>query len=294
MFGYVRPDKAELKIKDYETYKAVYCSVCRTLGSEYGVFSRFLLTYDAAFYVFIMKTVFENKSDCAHRGVCRFNPLKKCNYIDEDEYLKSAAALTVIMFYYKILDNIKDSKFFKRLSSRLLLLFVKPKFKKAIKNYSHFNDIISLSMEKQAQAENEEGVSLDKACDSSARALADIFTIGIEDEEQKRLVDRTAYCLGRWVYLMDAFDDLESDIKTKSFNPFVIKYSLKDSANEEIEKEIIRTIRITANETASAFELLQKNCYKPVIENIIFDGMENELQKIINKRQKMRGEFSDE
>ncbi len=198
------------------------------------------------------------------------------------------------MFYYKLRDNIKDSKFFKRLASRLILVYIKPKFKKAIKNYSHFNDIISLSMEKQAQAENEVGVSLDKACDASARALADIFTIGIKDEEQKRLVDRTAYCLGRWVYLMDAFDDLESDIKTESFNPFVIKYSLKDSANEEIEKDIIRTIRITANETASSFELLQKNCYKPVIENIIFDGMENELQKIINKRQKMRGEFSDE
>ncbi len=294
MFGYVRPDKAELKIKDYETYKAVYCSVCRTLGSEYGVFSRFLLTYDAAFYVFVMKTVFQSKSDCAHKGVCRFNPLKKCYYIDEDEYLKSAAALTVIMFYYKLKDNINDSKPLKKFASRLFLLYVKPKFNKAKGKYSQFNDIISLSMQKQAKAENEKCVSLDKACDSSARALADIFTVGIKDEEQKKLVDRTAYCLGRWVYLMDAFDDIEKDIKTNSFNPFVIKYSLIYGVSEEIEKDITRTIRITANETASALELLQKNCYKPVIENIIFDGMENELQKIINKKKKMRGELSNE
>ena len=294
MFGYVRPDKAELKIKDYETYKAVYCSLCRTLGKEYGLFARFFLTFDATFYIFVMKTVFQQNSDCAHRGICRFNPLKKCNYIDDDRFLHDAAALTVIMFYYKIRDNLYDSGFSKKIMSFIVLPYISLKFKKALKEYSQFNEIIKTSIEEQNKLEDEFCDSVDKACDPSAKALEKIFTLGIDDEETKRIVARVSYCLGRWVYLMDAFDDLEKDIKKKSYNPFIEKFNLnKDfllKYDFSVEENIVRSIRLTANETAAAFELLEKKSYKPITENIIFDGMENELQKIIKKKKTKRGE----
>ena len=51
MFGYVTAYKPELKIKDYEAYKGVYCTLCKEMGKEYGLLSRFLLSYDGAFYV---------------------------------------------------------------------------------------------------------------------------------------------------------------------------------------------------------------------------------------------------
>lgn len=288
MFGYVKPDKPELKIKDYETYKAIYCSLCRTLGKEYGLLARFLLTYDAAFYALIKKSVLQAKPDCAYKGVCRFNPLKKCNYIDTDSYLKDAAALTVIMFYYKVLDNINDGKPLKRLASRLVYPYIKIKFNKAVKKYSKYNDIIKISTDEQARIENEKTDSIDIAAHPTAVSLQKIFSYGIKDETQKRIVERIGYCLGRWVYLMDAFDDLENDIKAGAYNPFALKYKLDKSFltgdNKAIEDDIIKSIRLTANETGLALELLDKNCYKPLIENIIFDGMEAELMKIIKKK----------
>ena len=288
MFGYVKPDKPELKIKDYETYKAIYCSLCRTLGKEYGLLARFLLTYDAAFYALLKKSVLQAKPDCAYNGVCRFNPLKKCNYIDTDSYLKDAAALTVIMFYYKVLDNINDGKPLKRMAARLVYPYIKIKFNKAVKKYSKYNDIIKASTYEQARVENEKTDSIDIAAHPTAVSLQKIFSVGIEDETQKRIVERIGYCLGRWVYLMDAFDDLESDIKAGAYNPFALKYKLDKSFltgdNKAIEDDIIKSIRLTANETGLALELLDKNCYKPLIENIIFDGMEAELMKIIKKK----------
>lgn len=288
MFGYVKPDKPELKIKDYETYKAIYCSLCRTLGKEYGLLARFLLTYDAAFYALLKKSVLQAKPDCAYKGVCRFNPLKKCNYIDTDSYLKDAAALTVIMFYYKVLDNINDGKPLKRLASRLVYPYIKIKFNKAVKKYSKYNDIIKASTDEQARIENEKTDSIDIAAHPTAISLQKILSDGIKDETQKRIVERIGYCLGRWVYLMDAFDDLENDIKTGAYNPFALKYKLDKSFltgdNKAIEDDIIKSIRLTANETGLALELLDKNCYKPLIENIIFDGMEAELMKIIKKK----------
>ena len=288
MFGYVKPDKPELKIKDYETYKAIYCSLCRTLGKEYGLLARFLLTYDAAFYALLKKSVLQSKPDCAYKGVCRFNPLKKCNYIDTDSYLKDAAALTVIMFYYKVLDNINDGKPLKRLASRLVYPYIKIKFNKAVKKYSKYNDIIKTSTDEQARIENEKTDSIDIAAHPTAVSLQKIFSDGIKDETQKRIVERIGYCLGRWVYLMDAFDDLENDIKAGAYNPFALKYKLDKSFltgdNKAIEDDIIKSIRLTANETGLALELLYKNCYKPLIENIVFDGMEAELMKIIKKK----------
>ena len=288
MFGYVKPDKPELKIKDYETYKAIYCSLCRTLGKEYGLLARFLLTYDAAFYALLKKSVLQTKPDCAYKGVCRFNPLKKCNYIDTDSYLKDAAALTVIMFYYKVLDNINDGKPLKRLASRLVYPYIKIKFNKAVKKYSKYNDIIKVSTDEQTRIESEKTDSIDIAAHPTAVSLQKIFSDGIENETQKRIVERIGYCLGRWVYLMDAFDDLENDIKAGAYNPFALKYKLDKSFltgdNKAIEDDIIKSIHLTANETGLALELLDKNCYKPLIENIIFDGMEAELLKIINKK----------
>ena len=287
MFGYVKPDKPELKIKDYETYKAIYCSLCRTLGKEYGLLARFLLTYDAAFYALLKKSVLQAKPDCAYKGVCRFNPLKKCNYIDTDSYLKDAAALTVIMFYYKVLDNINDGKPLKRLASRLVYPYIKIKFNKAVKKYSKYNNIIKVSTDEQARIENEKTDSIDIAAHPTAVSLQKILSDEIKDETQKRIVERIGYCLGRWVYLMDAFDDLENDIKAGAYNPFALKYKLDKSFltgdNKAIEDDIIKSIRLTANETGLALELLDKNCYKPLIENIIFDGMEAELMKIIKK-----------
>lgn len=288
MFGYVKPDKPELKIKDFETYKAIYCSLCKTLGKEYGLFARFLLTYDATFYAIFRKTVFQSKPDCAHRGVCRFNPLKKCNYIETDGCLKDAAALTVIMFYYKVLDNLHDEKFPKKLLSRLVYPYIKIKFNKAVKKYSNYNAIIKSSIEEQARVEDEKTDSIDRAAHPTALSLQKIFSDGIENETQKRVAERVGYCLGRWVYLTDAFDDLEDDLKTGSYNPFAQKYKLDKSyltdKNPDIENDIIRSIRLTANETGLALELLDKKCYKPLIENIVFDGMESELMKIINKK----------
>ena len=288
MFGYVKPDKPELKIKDYETYKAIYCSLCRTLGKEYGLLARFLLTYDAAFYALLKKSVLQAKPDCAYKGVCRFNPLKKCNYIETDSYLMDAAALTVIMFYYKVLDNINDGKPLKRLASRLVYPYIKIKFNKAVKKYSKYNNIIKVSTDEQARIENEKTDSIDIAAHPTAVSLQKILSDGLKDETQKRIVERIGYCLGRWVYLMDAFDDLENDIKTGAYNPFALKYKLDKSFltgdNKAIEDDIIKSIRLTANETGLALELLDKNCYKPLIENIIFDGMEAELMKIIKKK----------
>ena len=112
MFGYIRACKPELKMKEFETYKAVYCSLCRRLGKSYGMLSRMTLSYDFTFLALLNMSLsdgcvaFEQKR-------CAFNPLKKCNYCKCDDALELPSAAAMIMLYYKILDNIADERGFK-------------------------------------------------------------------------------------------------------------------------------------------------------------------------------------
>ena len=128
MFGYVRACKPELKIKEYETYKAVYCSLCRLMGREYGLWSRFTLSYDFTFLALLNMAMTEG-CDPVERGRCFFNPLKKCNYCKNSEPLYMPAAAAMIMCYYKLLDNISDEKGIKKIG----YIIIKPLFKRANK-----------------------------------------------------------------------------------------------------------------------------------------------------------------
>ncbi|MFR3456804.1 MAG: DUF5685 family protein, partial [Acutalibacteraceae bacterium] len=143
MFGYVRIYKPELKIKDYEIYKAAYCSVCRALGRHYGVIARGLLSYDATF-LYLYRAAISEVADCKYKkGVCPFNPLKKCGYIcGQDKAFEFVASVTVILSYFKLIDSINDSGFFKRSFCRLALPYMKRKYKKAKALYPNLCAVI--------------------------------------------------------------------------------------------------------------------------------------------------------
>ena len=135
MFGYVKVCKPELRVREYEEYKAVYCTLCKTLGKEYGVLSRVLLSYDATFYVLLRECALQAAMPCYKKGRCRFNPLTKCGYCENPAAsYREAAALTVLMSYQKVLDNITDGRGFKNLPRACVSPFCAGNIKKQKKN----------------------------------------------------------------------------------------------------------------------------------------------------------------
>ena len=127
MFGYVTVYKPELKVKEYEAYKGVYCTLCKEMGKEYGILSRFLLSYDGAFYV-LYKMGLNNENVTAEKSHCTFNPFKKCAKITcESDIYKLASTVTVVLAYFKLVDNLKDGKGIKKLLLYLLLPYFSAK-----------------------------------------------------------------------------------------------------------------------------------------------------------------------
>ncbi|MGN0571823.1 MAG: DUF5685 family protein [Candidatus Fimenecus sp.] len=284
MFGYVKVCKPELRVREYEEYKAVYCTLCKTLGKEYGLLSRVLLSYDATFYVLLRDCALQAEMPCYKKGRCRFNPLKKCGYCENPpESYREAAALTVLMSYQKVLDNIADGKGFKKFAARLCKPFLHGKYKKAKERYPFFAEQIEAAMQNQAALETENCISVDRAAEPSAKALEMLFSHGIENDDNRRVVARVAYCVGRWVYLIDAYDDMRADLKNGSYNPFLVKYGVTDEAalsSEDMQEKLLRSLYMTENEAAVSFDLLSGTVHRGVLENILRDGMQTTLSAV--------------
>lgn len=286
MFGYVRVCKAELKVREYEEYRAVYCSLCKVLGQEYGIGARAFLNYDATVYV-LLRDCAESADPAYKKGRCPFNPAKRCAYQTNcGESYRAAAALTMILTYHKVRDNLHDEKTHKKAVAALVYPLVSAQYKKAKKRYPRFAEIAEAAMQKQAALEEARCVSTDEAAHPTAEALAALFTEGMEDGAQKRVVERVAYCLGRWVYLMDAYDDMRDDFKSGAYNPFLQKFAVTketDLSSAALQEEILRSLHMTANEAAVSLHLLTGEGHRAVLENILQDGLEMTTETVRKK-----------
>ena len=279
MFGYVKTDKPEMKVKEYEAYRGLYCSLCKAMGRYFGVFSRLTLSYDITFLV-LTRLSFSGTLPCFDSGRCAFNPAKKCSYCtNAEEELRYASAVAMIMFYHKVRDNISDGSAAKKLLMYLLLPWASLKYKKAKKMYGEVADIVGECMLKQAEAENRNSASADEAAHQSAEALGRITAYNMNDPEGN--IYRFGYGIGKWVYLTDAFDDIEKDMEDKSFNVFVNKYNLTaDSLNDEIKQDITATINMASGFFINAYENIENKTLSPIMENIIYEGMHKSLDRI--------------
>ena len=272
MFGYIKVSKGELKIKEYELYRGVYCTLCKVLGKNYGLVSRFTLNYDFTFLALLNLSLKDGCDKFSKKG-CTFNPLKKCNFCNNTDGFQMAAAAAMIMTYYKLLDNIADEKGIKKLFYLSLLPFIKSANKKASNKYPDVEKIISDYITKQNLLEKENCSDTDKAADPTAVALSKILMLCSDDSSQKRVLERLGYCLGRYIYLTDAYFDLEKDIKTGSYNV------LKNKPLEETENYTKSQIYFCINEATKAFELLDIKKYKTILGNILYLGLEDTMQK---------------
>lgn len=292
MFGYVKTNKPEMKIKEYETYRGLYCSLCKAMGKHFGVLSRLTLSYDITFLV-LARLSFRGTVPCFESGRCPFNPAKKCNYCkNTDEELRYAAAVSMMMFYFKVKDNISDGSLFRRLLMYIILPWASLKYKKAKGMYSEIAEIIEQSMALQKETEKKNTDIPDEAAHASAHALGMITAYNMDDTQGN--IYRFGYGIGKWVYLTDALDDIEKDISSGSYNVFVNKYDLRagDSAYD-IKEALTGTMNMCGAVFAESYEKAENKSLTAIMENIICDGMYKTLNSVLNK-EKSKGKNDNE
>lgn len=285
MFGYLQIHKDELKVKEYEAYKSVYCGLCKQLGKDYGFMTRLILSYDCTFYAILLMSL---KRSCTgfSDGRCKFNPLKKCKFADcKDNAYSKASALSVISAYYKVVDDIDDSGFFKRIALKIAKPFFGRRQKKAARRFPEIENIVSEMMKNQKAAENDELVTIDKAANPTAKMISDLAALEGGNDLQKRVLSEFGYQIGRWVYLIDAADDYEKDKKSGNFNPFIkADINDKDYINSVLSQSLARAY--------DAYNLLDIIDFKPIIDNMMLYGFPNKQNAVLNNRQEVKNEQS--
>ncbi len=282
MFGYVRVNKPEMKVKEYEAYRGIYCSLCKSMRKSFGVLSSLTLSYDLTFFA-LARLSFGGKIPSFKGGRCPYNPTKRCNYCQNgEEELKYAAAVSMMMFYFKVRDNIADGAFFRRLLMYLILPYALIKYKKAKRFYKEAALIIEKAMEEQAITENSGTDSPDRAAHCSADALGKLLDYGFGNES----IYRFGYGTGKFVYLCDALDDIEKDITKKNYNVFVKKYNLVSKPSEEIKEEIKMSLNMCLAMMGEAYEKTENKSLSPIMENIIYEGTENTMNDILKGKVK--------
>ncbi len=276
MLGYVRAYKPEMTFRNYEIYKGVYCTLCKSLGKRYGFPARFILSYDFTFFAMVRMALREGCPQFT-ASRCSFNPAKKCLDCNRDnEDIAYTADVSILMMYHKLRDNIEDSKFFKKLFCRMLMPYAKHLYKKACARVGDIYKILETQMARQQLLENN-NASLDEAADPSAIMLSELlgYNITCNDHESLR---KFGYMVGRWVYITDAVHDCEDDIKDGSFNPLKNRFSSPDF--KEYCEEMMN---LTIGEAILSYKRLKIVRFDDILTNVLYDGVYSVTQKVLKE-----------
>ncbi len=284
MFGYVRPVKGELYVKDSEFYSAVYCGLCRYGGKNISHLTRWLLNYDFVLLALLRMSLTDEKV-CVEKKRCPYK-LRKKNCACADGSYSFVCSAFGLLTYGKVLDDIKDEKGFKR----LFKILTKPVFKHIAKKSNNFDglkDIIDNGLAATDNTEKEKCKSPDKAADGFATMMKNIASYGLEGDK-KLIAENCGYHIGRFVYLIDAFDDLESDSKSGNYNPFIMKYGSYQSAienSDSIKETLFDSLNAFSNYYALAVHE-PMNGIDRLIFNITELGGRDAVKRIIERKNK--------
>lgn len=283
MFGYIKPFKPEMKVKEFDTYKAVYCGLCKQLGKAYGPFARMTLSYDFTFLSLLSLGLQETVAGFRHEK-CIVNPLKKKPCLVPCEDLNYSASAAMVMFYYKLKDNFDDGGLGDKAKSLLLMPFAGRARKKAAVHYEDLDRIVKTCMEQQYQIEHSDSLSIDRAAEPTAAALSKICKGLSKKEEEQIVLGRLGYLVGRYVYFIDALDDLEEDISTGNYNIFYKKFQNEGNSDISQMKEYAKgVINLTVGQIAAAYELLDFRRYKTILDNIVYLGFHDSLRQVLTR-----------
>lgn len=269
MFGYIRPDIGELKVKEFGRFRACYCGLCHELGRGFGSFSRFILNYDFVFLTMLLDT----GTPSYEMRRCTASPFcKKCVCAHSDAG-SCSAAYSVILAYWKLCDSVKDDGVLNSTASWIKRLFLNRAFKQATKQYPEFSDNVSARLSELSALENRNEPSLDKMADKFAQLLA-LAAEGMDDEIKRRLLYELLYHVGRIIYIADAVQDLREDMDAGRYNPLAARFSLKYPELSENDKESVRLALFNSqSRVCAAFELMDETYWTCILRNIIYIGI---------------------
>lgn len=316
MLGYVRIDKGELKVREYEIYTGYYCGICKYIGREYGQLPRMALSYDAAFLALLLSGI-DDTPDAPVQEHCIAHQIQKKTVI-RNKAIEYAGDVMLILAWYKLADDIADEGKLYAKGTKLLMHRI---FRKLKLKHPDLCQGIRQQLESLTELEKSRCDSIDMAAEAFARIMQIIFTEGarhlygetalhircqqpaqkssesvtlsVDDMHRATTLNEAlseiGYHLGKWIYLIDAADDIEENIKSGAYNPLLYRFSFDSAAESapQFRKRIAEPLNFNLymylSVIGKSLNSLDIKKNKGIIENVIYFGLNRKTEEIITK-----------
>lgn len=274
MFGYIKIDKNELKVRDYNLFKSYYCGVCRTLKKEYGFPAHYFLSYDVTFLAVLLSAV-SDRAPAFSQVRCMANPALRRPAADKDCAIEYAAAVNVLLVWFKLKDDWADNH---SLKAAFLMPMMILKRNKAKKHFPLLYETIQKRLRQLSRLEKQNCSEPDAVAAVFGKLMADIFNVPeMACEQTNRILSHAGFILGRLIYLLDAWADREEDKKKKAYNPFLLK-------GKENEEDFRLSLDYSLGELGNTINLLELNRNQDIIENIIYLGLRQVTDTVLSSK----------
>ena len=278
MFGYINVNGSQLSEENKAVYQSYYCGLCRRLKEFCGKKGQVLLNYDMTFLVVLLTGLYEPETTC-DEFTCMIHPMKKRTERD-NEIEEYAAQMNVLLAYFNLIDDWKDDRDYTK--KTIASLFEKD-YLRVKENYPRQTAAVEHYIEKLSEYEREKQSNIDLAAGVTGEMLGEIFAWKQDEwyDELKTL----GFYLGKFIYLMDAYEDFGKDEKKDSYNP--LRY-LKVEDEKEFETLCRLMMTSMMSECAKSFERLPILLHVDILRNILYSGVWSKYEYIQLKKKKRK------
>ncbi len=276
MFGYIVLNKPEIKFKDFDEYRSFYCGLCRELREKYGPAGQISLTYDMTFVILLLDGLYEPG---IRKGTtrCIMHPVNK-QIVRKSIITEYAADMNLLLTYYKCMDDWNDERKIVRLCYARLL---EGKNEKTAGVYKKKADKILALLNQLSRWERAGEKDIDKMAGCFGKIMEEIFAYK-EDVWEKSL-RRMGFYLGKFVYLLDAYEDVEKDVENGNYNPFSEDYII-----EGFEERTRQLLIMMLAEACREFEKLPIIRHADILRNILYSGVWCRFETVSKKRREVQ------
>lgn len=272
MFGYIAVNKPEMKFREFDLYKSYYCGLCRSLKERYGRRGQITLSYDMTFLALLLTSLYEpkEKTGCER---CVMHPMQKHPYRC-NEYTDYAADMNILLSYEKCMDDWEDERSVKK---RLAAMLLKGKNQNVYEKHPQKFDKICALLAKIHEIEQRQSMNIDEASGTFGELMGEIFVY--RQDAWEETLRRMGFFFGKFIYLMDAYEDVEEDIEKGTYNPLKEIFKLPD-----FEEQAQQTLVMMMAECCRAFERLPIVENTEILRNILYSGVWCRYESVKQKR----------
>lgn len=273
MLGYVTILRDELKIREFDLYQAYYCGICKSIAARYGNLPRLVLSYDSVFLAMLLAGA-KGEEASVNREHCILHHIKKKPVAHGAGAIDYAADMLIISAYHKFMDDRSDEH---RLRGGAGVLLLTGAYRRLEAKYPSICGEFAAALAELGRLEGERSPSLDKTSQAFARCMQILFTGYLEDAGKNRVLSQIASELGKWIYIIDAADDFDADMRSGAYNP--LRYRREGRA------ELGPTLYHHLADMAASRELLDIGANSGIIDNIVYLGLRARTDQILAGRE---------